>query len=61
MGGYHRGTDPDLDKAIELVPRILEVMKQSPMDPPSVDAFQEMAQALRAGAASAGQRAEAAQ
>ncbi len=48
MGGYHRGTDPDLDKAIELVPRILEVMKQSPMDPPSTDAFQEMAQALRA-------------
>jgi flagellum-specific ATP synthase len=50
MGGYHRGTDPDLDKAIELVPRILEVMKQNPMDPPSTDAFQEMAQALRAGA-----------
>jgi flagellum-specific ATP synthase len=48
MGGYHRGTDPELDKAIELVPRILEAMKQNPADPPSTDAFQEMAQALRA-------------
>jgi flagellum-specific ATP synthase len=52
MGGYHRGTDPELDKAIELVPRILDVMKQNPQDPPSTDAFQEMAQALRAGAES---------
>src|SRR5688572_433527 len=51
MGGYHRGTDAELDKAIELVPRVLEVMKQSPADPPSTDAFQEMAQALRAGSA----------
>jgi flagellum-specific ATP synthase len=51
MGGYHRGTDAELDKAIELVPRILEVMKQNPTDPPSTDAFQEMAQALRAGSA----------
>jgi len=49
MGAYHRGTDQELDKAIDLVPRILEAMKQSPMDPPSTDAFQEMAQALRAG------------
>jgi flagellum-specific ATP synthase len=48
MGGYHRGTDPELDKAIELVPRILESMKQNPTDPPSTDAFQEMAQGLRA-------------
>ncbi len=47
MGGYHRGVDAELDKAIELVPRILNAMKQSPMDPPSTDAFQEMAQALR--------------
>jgi flagellum-specific ATP synthase len=48
MGGYHRGTDPELDRAIELVPRILESMKQNPQDPPSTDAFHEMAQALRA-------------
>ena len=48
MGGYHRGTDVELDRAIEIVPRILECMKQHPQDPPSTDAFQEMAQALRA-------------
>ncbi len=46
MGGYHTGTDPDLDKAIELVPKVLEAMKQSPRDVPSENAFQEVAQAL---------------
>ena len=46
MGGYHTGTDPDLDKAIELVPKVLEAMKQSPRDAPSENAFQEVAQAL---------------
>ncbi len=29
MGGYHRGADPELDKAIDLVPKIYDVMKQS--------------------------------
>jgi flagellum-specific ATP synthase len=47
MGGYHHGTDPELDKAIELVPRIFEVMKQRPDEPPSENAFQEVAEALR--------------
>lgn len=46
MGGYHSGTDPELDRALELVPRIFEVMKQSPNDPLSENAFQEVAQAL---------------
>ncbi|MEJ2123731.1 MAG: flagellar protein export ATPase FliI [Alphaproteobacteria bacterium] len=46
MGGYHSGTDPELDRALELVPRIFEVMKQSPSDPLSLNAFQEVAQAL---------------
>lgn len=49
MGGYHRGADPDLDKAIELVPRLFEIMKQHPNDPPSINAFQEVAQGLAAG------------
>jgi flagellum-specific ATP synthase len=52
MGGYHRGIDSELDRAVELVPRILAAMNQSPMDPPSTDAFQEMAQALRAASES---------
>jgi flagellum-specific ATP synthase len=46
MGGYHGGTDPELDKAIELVPKVFNAMKQSPQDPPSQNAFQEVAQAL---------------
>lgn len=49
MGGYHRGADPDLDKAIELVPRLFELMKQHPNDPQSTNAFQEVAQGLAAG------------
>jgi flagellum-specific ATP synthase len=52
MGGYHRGIDSELDRAVELVPRILAAMNQSPMDPLSTDAFQEMAQALRAASES---------
>lgn len=47
MGGYHQGTDQELDRAIELVPRIYEVMKQRPDEPPSQNAFQEMANALK--------------
>jgi flagellum-specific ATP synthase len=50
MGGYHRGVDSELDRAIELVPRLFEIMKQHPQDPQSVSAFQEVAQALSAAA-----------
>ncbi len=46
MGGYHRGADPELDNAIDLVPKIYEVMKQSLSDAASTDAFQEIARAF---------------
>ncbi|HKZ95561.1 MAG TPA: flagellar protein export ATPase FliI [Hyphomicrobiaceae bacterium] len=46
MGGYQRGADAELDKAIDLVPKIYEALKQSLDDPASVDAFLEMARAL---------------
>jgi flagellum-specific ATP synthase len=46
MGGYRTGADPELDKAIEIVPKIFEAMKQSPRDAASTDAFQEVARAL---------------
>jgi flagellum-specific ATP synthase len=46
MGGYHRGVDPELDKAIEVVPLLFGIMKQNPEDPPSTNAFQEVARAL---------------
>ena len=48
IGGYRQGSDPDLDKAIQLVPRIYDIMRQGPDDPVSSDAFQEVAQALAA-------------
>jgi flagellum-specific ATP synthase len=46
MGGYQRGADPDLDRAVQLVPHLFDIMKQNPHDPPSVNAFQEVADAL---------------
>ncbi len=46
MGGYHKGADYDLDKAIDLVPHIYQIMKQNMDDPPSANAFQEVANAL---------------
>jgi flagellum-specific ATP synthase len=48
MGGYRGGSDPELDKAIEIVPKIFEAMKQRPQDAASTDAFQEVARALSA-------------
>jgi flagellum-specific ATP synthase len=48
MGGYRGGTDLALDKAIEVVPKIYEVLKQTPDAPASLDAYHEVAQALAA-------------
>jgi flagellum-specific ATP synthase len=47
MGGYRAGSDPDLDQAVTLVPRIYEAMRQEPGQAPSRDAFLELAQSLR--------------
>lgn len=47
MGGYRAGSDPDLDQAVTLVPRIYEALRQEPDQPPSRDAFLELAQSLR--------------
>ncbi|GJD52848.1 ATP synthase subunit beta [Methylobacterium crusticola] len=47
MGGYRAGTDPELDQAVALVPRIYEALRQEPGEPPSRDAFLELAQSLR--------------
>ena len=53
IGGYRSGSDPDLDKAVQLVPRIYEAMRQSPDDPASTDVFQDVARALAAEPAGA--------
>jgi flagellum-specific ATP synthase len=46
MGGYRPGTDPELDRAVQIVPRVYEVLRQAPHDPPSADAFQDIVRAL---------------
>jgi flagellum-specific ATP synthase len=48
MGGYHAGSDPVMDQAVTFVPKIYEGMSQSLDDPPSADAFRELANALQA-------------
>jgi flagellum-specific ATP synthase len=48
MGGYQSGSDSELDQAVTLVPRLYEIMAQSPTSPTSVDAFKELAEALHA-------------
>ncbi|HXE69252.1 MAG TPA: flagellar protein export ATPase FliI [Hyphomicrobiaceae bacterium] len=53
MGGYRSGTDPELDRAIGVVPRVYEVLRQGPQDGASTDAFQDMVRALAADAAQA--------
>jgi flagellum-specific ATP synthase len=49
MGGYQRGADAELDRSVDLIPRLYEAMKQSLFDPASSDAFQEIARALSEG------------
>jgi len=47
MGGYQPGHDANLDQAIVLVPKIYEVLMQSPASKPSDDAFRELAEGLQ--------------
>ncbi|MEB2848246.1 flagellar protein export ATPase FliI [Rhizobiales bacterium RZME27] len=51
IGGYRAGSDADLDMAIKQVPIIYDVLKQTPSDQPSADAYADLANALRAGMA----------
>ena len=48
MGGYHAGSDPVMDQAVTFVPKIYEGMNQTLDDPPSTDAFRELANTLQA-------------
>jgi flagellum-specific ATP synthase len=47
LGGYHPGHDVELDRAVALVPRIYEALRQDPAMKPSDDVFAELAQILR--------------
>jgi len=46
MGGYVQGADPELDRAIDAVPRLYKILSQSASDTVSVDAFREIASGL---------------
>ena len=47
MGGYHPGSDLELDQAVTMVPRIYNALRQTLAAKPSADAFGELAQTLR--------------
>ena len=47
MGAYRPGSDPDLDQAVLMVPRIYDALVQSPGVKPSEDAFRDLATALQ--------------
>ena len=49
MGGHTPGADPELDRAIETVPKLYRVLSQSASEPTSVDAFRDIAGGLSAG------------
>ena len=46
MGGHVRGADGELDRAVEMVPKLYKLLGQSLSDAPSIDAFQEIAAGL---------------
>lgn len=48
IGGYQPGVDPDLDQAIALAPKLYGALQQRPGDPPSADAFKDLADRLQA-------------
>ncbi len=56
IGGYRPGSDPDLDMAIKQVPVIYDILKQTPSEGPSFDAFTDLANALKAAAGMGGQQ-----
>ena len=47
LGGYRPGGDEELDRAVEWVPRIYEVLKQAPGEKEERDAFTLLAERLR--------------
>jgi flagellum-specific ATP synthase len=48
MGGYQPGRDSELDQAVQLVPKIYDLMRQAPSDPPSREPYQELLALIKA-------------
>jgi flagellum-specific ATP synthase len=51
IGGYKNGSDPTLDGALEIVPRLYDALKQSLDESPVEDVFAYLSQKLPGGAA----------
>lgn len=49
MGGYQPGRDGELDRAVQLVPRVYDALRQAPHDGASTDAFRELSELMRGG------------
>ncbi|MGO4711856.1 flagellar protein export ATPase FliI [Bradyrhizobium sp. 2TAF24] len=47
MGGYQPGRDGELDQAVQLVPKIYDLMCQMPSDPQSTEPFQELLEIIK--------------
>lgn len=43
MGAYQAGGDPELDRALAVVPKLYQALQQTPLSPRSTDAFAELA------------------
>jgi flagellum-specific ATP synthase len=50
LGGYQPGKDADMDRALNIVPKLYGSLTQTPADGPSPDAFATVAQALQSPA-----------
>jgi len=46
MGGHVAGADPELDRAIDLVPKLYKVLAQDGAEPPAADPFRDIAAGL---------------
>ena len=49
VGGHVPGADTELDRAVDLVPRLYRVLNQQSSDAPAADPFREIANALSGG------------
>ncbi|MEX0346170.1 MAG: FliI/YscN family ATPase [Rhizobiaceae bacterium] len=47
MGAWQKGSDPAVDRAVEIVPLIYQALTQSVQEPASTNAFAELASALK--------------
>ncbi len=60
MGAWRPGSDPEVDRAVELVPLLYSALTQGPQEPISRDPFGELAAALKGGEPSGQANEEAA-